>query len=182
MVDWLFGGIALSGLFAALNISLLVFFKTGSYAREFEEKNRKVLSRLLQEFRKHVDSWVKDIGNVDEERKYFGEVPKLQRIAGIGGLVEKWNGHMSKGKSMLRKSAGAIFGAGISFSVGFAILAAEVPELAPYVPVVFFLTFLFVVAGFSLMRRYIDLTGMIETKYEELRMGKDLIEDKDLSG
>ncbi len=37
-------------------------------------------------------------------------------------------------------------------------------------------------AALSLMKRYIDLTGMIETKYEELRMGKALIEDKDLTG
>ncbi len=38
------------------------------------------------------------------------------------------------------------------------------------------------VAALSLMRRYIDLTGMIETKYEDLRMRKALIEDKDLTG
>ncbi len=37
------------------------------------------------------------------------------------------------------------------------------------------------VAAVSLSR-YIDLTGMIERKYEELRTGKALIEDKDLTG
>lgn len=176
MVNWLLAATAASSFVGGLNIALFVFFHTKDFDDEYGAKNQKLVSKLIQEFKRAMDEWAKRSASVSDEEKLSELLPELQELSAIGGQIERWNSRLTEGKGMIHKAAGSILAAGVLLAIGFAILAGEDPELLSWVV-------LAVLSGvgagayaYGFMTAYLRLTKAIDRQFDSLSLGRPVME------
>ena len=172
MVNWYLAGIAGAAFFGGVNIALVIFFRTRDFDEEHRAENQKVVSKLLQEFKETLDGWIRKRSAITDEDHLPELLPELQKLSEIGGMIEKWNSHITIGKDFLHKAATSILAAGSSIGLLLAMIAAEDSRVYQYAVLPGLFGFLSAGYAYKFMRAYLALKNEIARKSDALRLGK----------
>lgn len=168
---------ALGVLFAGLNISVIFFFKTDSYAEAYEPKIDKFTEALKSEHHKKMNELVDElVASRSKAKDIQTNQERLWNITKIGVEAENWSEYLEKGKDHLRRAAAYTFFTGVVAAVSI-VIAYPGSELAKdWVIPSALLTFLFFVAAISNLQEYTKKCTRMDTAMTKLKAGRPIDE------
>ncbi len=171
---------ALALIFAGINIGLFLFFKTENFAKEYEEKNEKIASKLIQEFQLEVTQWMAKVNASSPSTAYGALLSDLQQVAKMASFYERWTKQITTGKALLHKTAGFVFISCILTApslIAFASDSAQMQFLGLFGSAS---GFVFGWFAFTSINEYFGLVRRIDAKSDNLKLGKPIIDKAEL--
>jgi len=168
--------VAVGALVGGINISLYLYFSTGSFKKEYEQEVSEVTKVLFEEQKGRIQELVDIAISEPEVMNNISEIhDELESISSVGYEVEAWSRYVRDGKGCLRRSSICVLIAGILAAVS---LFAVAPDTGPFPPEFLIFSgamcvFLIFMAA-SNMKSYGGICHRIDHVKSQLSIGKSI--------